>query len=448
MGDYLDISEELRAQIEKHYARPEIIQAMLEASPNKEVVCSFGGTGYGKRPDILEYENDIQQLVKKGATSFHISEESWRNPLELAPGLDKKKLATMRTGWDLIIDIDSPHWATSKIITHNIVQSLKSFGVKNVSVKFSGNKGFHIGVPEESFANQYRGDFPDLPRKIGALLLERIMQQATNDVLIALKEEFGDGYQSKVAEIYEKPPERLWDGNKLNLIEVIEIDTILISPRHLYRMVYSVNEKSGLISIPINPDKVLLFEKHLADISKNVLSKYTFLDRSQSDPEETKRICVEAIDANFDVHKSIKKEYKETYQKKTQAEREYEEFKERIPEEFFPEAIKKMLAGNISDGKKRAVFVLKNFLNCVGWTYDEIQDRLEKWNQTHPEPLRETILKGQLMYLKNQIGQNEKTLPPNYQNHNYYSDIIGEMPEYKKARNPVTLAQRIFNSKK
>ena len=81
MADYLEISEELRENIEKHYFRPEIINEMIEAAPNKEVVGSFGGVGYSKRPDILEYDNDVTVLVKKGVTSFHISEETWENPL-------------------------------------------------------------------------------------------------------------------------------------------------------------------------------------------------------------------------------------------------------------------------------------------------------------------------------------------------------------------------------
>ena len=38
-----------------------------------------------------------------------------------------------------------------ELTTDYIVKALKHCNVKNIGVKFSGNKGFHIGVPWESF---------------------------------------------------------------------------------------------------------------------------------------------------------------------------------------------------------------------------------------------------------------------------------------------------------
>jgi hypothetical protein len=452
MGDYLEISSELKEKIETHYSRPEIISAMLKASSNKEVVGSFGGVGYGKRPDILEYENDIGVLIKKGVTSFHISEETWRNPLELSAGLEKKKLDPMRIGWDLIIDIDCPHWLISKTITHHIIQKIKESGVDNVSVKFSGNKGFHIGIPQESFPKEFWKDFPDLPRKISAYLLDQIFDKASKDLIKILKSEFGNDFHDKAEELFGKKREQLFKktdlGEMLDPFSIIEVDTLLISSRHLYRMVYSVNEKSGLVSIPFNPDKVLQFEKDIAKIENKVFSKFKFLDRELSKNDEAMRLCIEAIDANVDISKDFKKEYDEKYSEKSLAQMEFEEIKEKIPELCFPESIKKILEGNLSDGKKRSLFILRNFLNCVGWSYSEIEARINTWNETHAEPLRNAVLKGQLIYLKNKMQKGEKMLPPNYSSQNYYADIIGTLPEYKKAKNPVSLALKIFNTSK
>ncbi len=458
MADYLEISDELRAKITEHYSRKEIIDALLEAAPNKEVVGSFGGVGYGKRPDFIEYDNDITLQVKKGVTSFHVSEESWSNSMGLVAGMDKKKQEALRSGWDLIIDIDSPHWEICKLITHLLVQEIKANGVNNVSVKFSGNKGFHIGVPQESFPKGFEKDFPNMPRKIAAYLLEKIHDRATEAVTEMLKKEYGeDAYYNQVEAIFHKPRAQMIKFNKksgadeLDPLEIIEVDTLLISSRHLYRMTYSVNEKSGMVSIPINPDKILLFQKAIAKIENKVFSRYKFLDRTSSVFGEAHKLFIESIDANIDPEKFFKTEIElklKEEKTKSAAQIEFEAIKEKIPEANFPDAIKKMLEGKISDGKKRALFVLKNFLNCVGWTYAEIEERLEKWNSTHPEPIRDTILKGQLMYLKQAIAKNEKILPPNYDSNNYYADIIGDMPEYRKAKNPVTLAQRIFNTVK
>ena len=77
----LDISTVL-----KYYKRKEIQEAMLAAAENKEVAVSFGGKGYGKRPDMLRYPSDVIEFVKQGATSFHCSEEIWSNPLQVEWG--------------------------------------------------------------------------------------------------------------------------------------------------------------------------------------------------------------------------------------------------------------------------------------------------------------------------------------------------------------------------
>ena len=69
-----------------------------------------------------------------------------------------------------------------------------------------------------------------------------------------------------------------------------------------------------------------------------------------------------------------------------------EEVGEAIPEQFFPPCIKKILLG-LRDGRKRAVFILLNFLRSVGWGYDAIEQRLQEWNKVNPEPVREVILK-------------------------------------------------------
>src|SRR3972149_650727 len=122
-----------------HYKRPEIQQAIIEHAMDKEVAIKFGDNGFGKRPDILQYPNDVLELAKKGATSFHVSEERWNNPLQLSTGLRASELDDMRSGWDLIIDVDFPVWNISKIITSAIIRALKKHGIKSVTCKFSGN---------------------------------------------------------------------------------------------------------------------------------------------------------------------------------------------------------------------------------------------------------------------------------------------------------------------
>lgn len=445
MADYMEISPELRELIIKHYSRPEIAKSILYDSPNKEVVGSFGGVGYAKRPDTIEYENDVMMLVKKGVTSFHISEETWSDPLSLRPGMSKKEQDSLRIAWDLIIDIDCPHWGISKLITHLITQEIKAHKVANVSVKFSGNKGFHIGIPNESFSENFAEEFPELPRKICEYLLDRIMEKAKQGIDSILRKEHGDEYFEKLSEIFEKPQQELIKKGALNPFAIVEVDTIMLNARHLFRMTYSVNEKSGLVSIPINPDKVLNFRKDIAKIENEVFSRFRFLHREDSVKGEADVLVYNAREFSAPrLHEEeINKRFEEMDEKSV-AEMEYEEFKEKIPEKYFPESIKKFLLANFSDGKKRAIFVLKNFLSSVGWDFEEIEKRLFDWNKEFDEPLRESILRGQLLNLKGSMKNGRIMMPPNFDTNTYYMEIIGDHPDYKRAKNPVSLAIRQF----
>ena len=196
------------------------------------------------------------------------------------------------------------------------------------------------------------------------------------------------------------------------------MDTLLISPRHLYRMPYSLHEKSGLISTPLNPEKVLLFKKDFA-VPKNIrISKHRFLGRENTEKDEAKRLLVEA----FDFH--VKEEIKETSKKG----REFESVQDALPEDLFPPCIKKILSG-MEDGRKRALFILMNYFTSVGWDYDMIEKRLKEWNSKNREPLREVNLLGQLRYHKQ---LRKKILPPNCPKRIGNVPIAGQQNYYKE----------------
>src|SRR3989344_3410359 len=106
--------QRIRKITQLYYSRKEIQKAILEFSKKREVVPRYF-EGFGKRPDILQYLGDIFELTKKGATSFHCSEEIWTDPLEIQTGMAEQKLNELREGWDLLIDIDSKYVDYSKI---------------------------------------------------------------------------------------------------------------------------------------------------------------------------------------------------------------------------------------------------------------------------------------------------------------------------------------------
>jgi len=161
-----------------HYKRQDIREEILYGSKDREIAVRFQDK-FGSRPDVLTYSNDILEMAKKGATSFHVSEERWSNPLQLNPNLKKHEIDSLRIGWDLVLDIDCGIFEYSRIAADLIIKALKFHDVNSVSCKFSGNKGFHIGVPFEAFPSKIHGEdikdmFPDAPKRIAFYIKELI----------------------------------------------------------------------------------------------------------------------------------------------------------------------------------------------------------------------------------------------------------------------------------
>ena len=414
------------SQILKHYKRADIQKEIIENAQDREVAIKFGDKGFGKRPDVLKYPNDILELAKQGATSFHGSEELWRNPLQLDPMMKKLDVEKLRMGWDLVIDIDCKFLEYSKVTADLLIKALKFQGIDSVSCKFSGGTGFHIGVPFESFPSKIHDKdtrlwFPDGARSIAGYLEEMIRNPLSEALL----------KKESVEKIIKKTGKKFNEVVKkgvFNPYSIVGIDTILISSRHLYRMPYSFNEKSGLVSVPVNPDKVMQFRKEIA-IADNVrVSKHRFLDRSKVKKNEAKKLLVQAFDFN------LKKE--EVNMEKG---KHYEIPEEAIPEQFFPPCINVILKG-LTDGRKRSLFILTNFLSSVGWDYEAIEKRLGEWNKKNAEPLREVLIKGQVRYHKSKA---KKILPPNCANSMYYKDFRICLPDNlcQKIKNPVNYAR-------
>ena len=427
-----------------YYKRRDVQEEMIKSAENREIAVRYGDE-FGTRPDVLNNPNDILELAKQKATSFHASEELWGNPLQLNLDMKKHEIGELRIGWDLVLDIDCSFYEYSRIAADLVVKALKFNEVSRVSCKFSGNKGFHIGIPFEAFPEKMgneetRNMFPDAARRIAYYIKELIKKPLGEKIMQYENNDF-----SKIIEKTKENPNKItyYEKNKfgdkiakLNAEPFLNIDTILISSRHLFRMPYSLHEKSGLVSLPLDPENVLNFNKEDANPKKVKVSKFRFLDKENVKKGEAKKLIMQAFDFSSKREEEIKIDTKKEF-----------EIKDAIPEKFFPPCIR-LIENGLADGRKRALFILINFLTSTGWGYKEIEEYLKEWNKKNTELLRENYLLGQLRYHKT---QKKKILPPNCNNNMYYVGIGVCRPDNlcSKIKNPVSYSIRktVFSRK-
>jgi len=408
--------ERIRKITHVYYSKPEIQRILFDFSQNREI-CPRYFEGFGKRPDSLQYESDIFELVKKGATSFHCSEELWSQPLSLSTNMDEKQLNGLRTGWDLILDIDSKYIDYSKIYAKIIINFLEFSGVKNIGIKFSGSKGFHIIVPWKTFPKEINGVhtknmFPEWPRILTKYIIEKTKPKLIEEITKLSS-------PNKYIKDFQAPKE-------------VMPDLILVSPRHLFRMPYSLHEKTALASVVINKNKISDFQLKDADPFKAEIRDFI----SECKQGEATRLLMQALDwskENFQGDGSEKKniEYK-PIQITDRSEKNY------------PPCVKKILLG-IQDGKKRALFALINFFRSIGTEKDELEKILYSWNEKNKPLLHSGYIKSQIAY----AIKRKPIMPPNCME--FYQGIGVCFPDElcKLIKNPVNyIVKRNFQSNK
>lgn len=387
----LDIST-----IIKHYKRSEVQDAIARFSVGRECVPRFTDV-FGKRPDVVIQPRDVLELAKRGASSLHISEERWGNPLLLRPELSRRELDDLRVGWDLVLDIDCDSFVISTITAKLVLDFLKYKDVVP-SVKFSGNHGWHIGVCFESFPKAVslkdgvvlvKDFFPEGPRRVAEYIKHYIKEELRKQLTSLGPDEISRLTGIKVGDF-------LTAEKTINPYEIVEIDTVLISSRHLFRAPYSLHEKSGLVSVPWDVDKLDDFDFGFAR-PDNISFEVGFLDKKC----DASGFLRDAFDFSPNVDSPKVSDAPKP--------RFFDESVVKIPEQAWPPCIKLICQG-LTDGRKRASFILTNFLSTVGWNVDEVEEFLREWNKKNPEPLRETFLLASLRYRK---GRNSKSTSPN-----------------------------------
>lgn len=404
-----------------YYSRPEIQKTIFDFSQNREIVPKYF-EGFGKRPDSFQYIDDVFGLVRKGATSFNCSEELWENPLEISTELSRKQLNEMRIGWDLLLDIDSKYLDYSKILARLIINVLKFHGVKNFKIKFSGSKGFHIVVPWKAFPKEINevktsDMFPEYPRIITKYLTAKTKSRLIEEISNLSK-------PNKYVKDYKAPEE-------------VVPDLVAISPRHLFRMPYSLHEKTALASIVLDEDELDDFQPMNANPLKAEVKNFL----PDAKENEAKELLMQALDWYKEKHveedtggfSEKKFEYKPVKISNLQS-----------AEKNFPPTIKRILQG-VQDGRKRALFILINFFRALGMDKDELEQRIYSWNEKNEIPLKTGYIKSQLSW----SFRNKIVPPPNFDK-DYYKGIgVPPTKEELRYKNPVNYtAKKFFQNKK
>lgn len=402
--------ERIRKITHLYYSRPDVQEALFNFSHDREVVPRYF-EGFGKRPDSLQYPSDVFELAKKGATSFHCSEELWKDPLKIETGMDERHMKELRKGWDLLIDIDSKYIDYSKISAQSIIKLLNFYGVKNVGIKFSGSKGFHLIVPWKS-----------LPKEINGIKTQEMFPEwariATQFITESIKKEL----ISKISDL-SKPNKYVKD---FQVSDEVMPDLILVSPRHLFRMPYSLHEKTALASVVLSLDELKNFQ--LTDADPLKLKIKNFMPDSKEG--EASQLFREALDWY-----KVKAVPSKTFQQNPE---KFQPIKfEKLSEDTFPPSIKEILKG-IKDGKKRALFILLNFFRFINMDKGEIEKRIFEWNKKNTPPLLDGYITSQFSW----SYRKPPVLPPNYDK-DYYKGI-GIIPtqEELNSKNPVNYIVR------
>ena len=400
-----------KQELIKYYSDKNLQNILWEFGRNREVAARAIDGSYFKRPSVFMYPADIMGQVMRGAASFHSSVERWTNALLI----DEHNQNGLRIGFDWIIDIDSALGIEEAKIAACLVRDFLEIYEVDYIVKFSGRRGFHFCIFWENFPEaidykETRVLYPELPKLLANFLRDNIKNELWRKLV-----EYKGSVKALTGEDNPK------DTNPFRLIEV-EKDW---SNRHLFRMPYSIHEKTGKASVLIAPRELEKFKVEMAEIGNFKFREIT--------PEGNKRGGERLIsDAFFwNSQKNPPKEPDKNKQK-----REFISFKDKIMRDNFPPCIEQILTG-IKDGRKRSIFTIIAFLRSCNWTWAEVEETVLDWGKRMG--MREGFVKAQIMWHKK---QQKNVMPPNCMSGMFYKDIAicKPLPLCDKIKNPVNFA--------
>lgn len=214
--------------------------------------------------------------------------------------------------------------------------------------------------------------------------------------------------------------------------KIASLDLVLVAPRHLFRMPYSLHEKTSLSSVVLEKSELMSFTPKNADPLKVTIKPFY----KKPDRKEATQLLIDSL--KWQEETTIKEE-----SGRKRISEEYVSDFTGVTEDMFPQPIKKLLKG-LQEGRKRGLFILLTFLRALNYPDDYVSQKIRDWNKKNDPPLKEGYVKSQLDW---HFKQKKKILPPNYSNESFYKDLnlIDKDVKYK---NPlVEVSRKLRNSK-
>ena len=235
-----DLSGSRAGKIISYYSRKDVQQAMYNYAQGRKISVlrnfrpMFGGSQLRKPEDLLSIMAFYSQEPKLWP-SMH--------------GMVSRRNGDGRAVFDLVLEVDlKKSRSKSFSLARPIVSLLQDLGVE-FRMKFSGNASPHIIIPAEAF--------PEKWRKI-----------------------------SKCRSLYGK----LLEFFRTQIKSPRTLDGSFRNPSHFLRMPYSLNENTGLVSLPIRVEEYDRFSWEMARPERAEVMKDWWGSISEDAPERTEAL--------------------------------------------------------------------------------------------------------------------------------------------------------------
>jgi HEAT repeat protein len=149
-------------EVKEYYARDDVLSFISDALPRREVVLSFkeepsiyseGKTSPIRLTNVDELREYLIQRFSKALPEKIYPPDK---PLRAYPSFHFFTKGGEKELWDFVMEADCPGWRRSFVDVRGAVEILHAYHVP-LMIKFSGHRSLHLIIPREAFPEEFRG---------------------------------------------------------------------------------------------------------------------------------------------------------------------------------------------------------------------------------------------------------------------------------------------------